>query len=375
MLTKDQVQANMLKFYQTNPFCMFLVTMGGGKTKGALDCAKSTHDRITSTSFASHSRGLIVTHSVTSRDTTWPEEIEQYHKWMIPEINQGFIRIVHRKDVLNIVAETFDWVIWDECHLMKEQDRAFFMANNILSLMLLTGTEPSDQDLKNYLRTMARHKVFQLTVDEGIENELINDYRVKIIKIKPTDEEWDDYLNIGKRIHKIRFVENYAALRSVQGMRMHFIYQMESKVKVARQIGELLDKERLIYFCASKEICSTLSPYIYHSGTDETDLDKFKNGEIDRLASCRQLRTGANIRDFKHIVAQQVNSKGEDFFQLLARLFRLRIGEIGTFHVLVAENTQDYVWVTSALRPVNPAKCKWYSLEETPLYEIVHDVF
>ncbi len=84
-LTKDDVSKKMVEFYLNHLFIYALITMGRGKTKGSLDAV--------TTKWGYRRKGLIVCHSVKSRDVTWLDEIKQYHPDLQEAITRGFDKV------------------------------------------------------------------------------------------------------------------------------------------------------------------------------------------------------------------------------------------------------------------------------------------
>lgn len=367
MTTKDEVAKWMVNFYLAHLKVLFLITMGAGKTKGSLDAVVAKYGYT--------GKGLIVCFSVNSRDKTWPAEIKRFHPRMEQQIRIGMVELVHKDHARKRHPQKYDWIIWDECHAMKVDDLVWLRYQTFVTAIFMTGTETQDSFMKTNLRNLVKQNVMEFPTEQAIDEGLINDYRVKAIHISLTKEEYDGYLPICAKLGMAMDGGNQNWIKIVQGERARYLYNIPGKLQVVKQLNQLLSDKRRILFMATKEACAEVSPYIYHSGTKDTDLLRFARGDIDELASCRMLRTGANIKNFDTILCQQVNSKYVDFMQMLGRLFRLEIGQIGWIYAVYITETQDMVWLDKATIKIPREKQRHYDLSKVSLQEVINDRF
>jgi superfamily II DNA or RNA helicase len=375
-MNKDQ--AEMLNRFRKSQIMYFLISMGVGKTRGSLICVKWLHEFITKHAFSfSIPKGLIVCHTADSRDKTWPKEITDSNEWLIPLIKAGTVKLVHRDHVLSLPPDHYAWIIWDECHLIKEEHFAFFDKNKYSGLILMSGTKHDDPNLQKRILKLVNNNVMEIPVEKAIEDKIINDYRVKIITVPLYEEEKRQYASIGQGLTKSMFVSSDFRQMMI-GKRMKFIYELESKFDALKRICDLSTRRKMI-FLNRKEMCPAISSNIYHSGTKDAALTAFAAGTIDDLVSIKQLRTGSNFKNFDTIFSQQVNSKSSTFMQDLGRLFRLDIGQIGTIYAFCAENTQDVSWIDKALVHIPSHKKRFYDWDHTmpiqKVQEILDDSF
>lgn len=376
-MTKDEAQLKMLELYKKNYLIYFLISMGVGKTRGSLNCIKWMDEKVRTETIAVEPRGLIVVHTAYSRDTTWPNEIKESHPWLLPRLKSGTVEIVHKDQVLNLPARHYSWVIWDECHLIKQEHFAFFNRNSFNSLIVMSGTIHDDDGLEIALRKLVRQNVMEISVEEAVTQKIINDYRVKLVAVPMTDAEGIRYTEIGKKLTKARFVSNDVAMM-IMGQRMRFIYELESKKQVMKKFVDAIPNRKLI-FTTRKEDCEYYTRNIYHSDTDDKALKAFAAGEVNDLVSIKQIRTGGNFKNFDVILNNQINSKKSTFMQDLGRLFRLQIDQIGTIYCFYADNTQDMIWATKATAGIPVHKKRLYkydwNLGNSQIRSIINDTF
>jgi superfamily II DNA or RNA helicase len=332
--------------------------MGVGKTRGSLNCVKWMDEKVRIESIASNPRGLIVTHTAYSRDTTWPKEIAETHPWLLDRIKSGTVEIVHKDHVLSLPARHYSWIIWDECHLIKKEHFAFFNRNSYNSLIIMSGTKHDDETLEKALRKLVNHKVMEISVEQAVSSKIINDYRVKLIAVPMYDTEAVRYKDIAVKLTKARHVSQEVA-NMITGQRMRFIYELRSKLEVMKKFVNHCPNRKLI-FTTRKEDCGFFSNNIYHSDTDDKSLKAFANGEVNDLVSIKQIRTGGNFKNFDIILNNQIQSKKSTFMQDLGRLFRLEVDQVGTIYAFYAADTQDMIWATKATEGIPAHKKQHY---------------
>lgn len=379
-MNKDQAQTQMLERFKKTQLMYFLISMGVGKTRGSLNCVQWLHEYVRTNTMLIAPKGLIVCHTADSRDKTWPKEIQESHPWLIPEIKAGNVQLVHRDHVLKLPPEIYAWVIWDECHLIKKEHFGFFARNKFNGLILMSGTKHDDPVLQNAIIKLVQNNIMEISVEQAIDQEIINDYRVKVIKVPLHDHEREAHTKIAIKLGKSAYI-SHEFRNQVIGERMRFIYDLPSKFEALQRMSETLrsHSKRQLVFVNRKEQCPAVSCNIYHSGTKDKALTAFAEGIIDTLVSIKQLRTGSNFKNFDTICSLQVNSKASTFMQDLGRLFRLDVGQIGTIYTFYADNTQDMVWSDKAMVNIPKEKMRVYDWDHTMSYrqvqEIIDDTF
>ena len=132
--------------------------------------------------------------------------------------------------------------------------------------------------------------------------------------------------------------------------RMHFIYNLPSKLKVAQKIIDDYMKGRYLVFCASiaqaEELCG---PNTFHSKTNSEAYDKFVSGKINDLGVVKAVNEGHNIPKLDMALIVQLNSKELDIIQRIGRVVRYRPGHKAIIYIVVVEGTKDQDWLKKAL--------------------------
>jgi len=341
------------------------ISMGVGKTKIAIDLINTD------------SKTLVVA-PFTSVLDSWKEE---FIKWNKSDANVVYTTTAslgkHTKN-------TFDLVVLDEIHLYSINQLSKVPSGRLLGL---TGTL-SDSSVAEIREQLNLNVIFTYDIERAIRDGIIADYRVKVVevslddtykyieggtKLKPfltTEKAQYDYLT--KQFNQIKFAEwnaigsdkkKYALIKmQFASKRAKLIYSCKSKLNAASRIINNYPEDRLLVFTTLTDSANQLCEHQYHSKADKKNLDRFSNGEIDKLAVVNMANVGLNIKPLHRAVVHQFQSSEETAQQRMGRLLRLEYNnpeKIAVIHVICAVNTVDEDWVKSALKNVPKSKLEY----------------
>lgn len=237
----------------------------------------------------------------------------------------------------------------------------------------MSGTHPKHKEKLQILSDLKLEILQEVDIDNAVEEELISDYQINVVEVpmnsrdrnvkagskaKPfmTTEE-SNYQYVSKTINRMRYANKDPKFLIIK--RMHLVYNSPTKEEVAKFLIDSLKGRKLI-FAGSIEQSKRLSPHIFNSKTDRTDLDKFINQEIDILACVKSGGVGFTYKNLDHLIIVQADSdkKGETT-QKLARSLLLQKDYKANIWLISLTGTQDEKWVESALSSFNKSKVEY----------------
>ena len=116
--------------------------------------------------------------------------------------------------------------------------------------------------------------------------------------------------------------------------------------------------KRLI-FTSNIAQAEELSEDVYHSKTTDEGLIKFQNGQILKLALVNKGGTGATYKKVDHLILTQVDSDNNGLTsQKIARTLLKQEDYQAVIWVIVLDDTQDTIWLKSALKNFDKNKIK-----------------
>ncbi len=366
-MTRDEVSKKVIDLYNScNGHVLAVITMGMGKTRTALKILDSDHEHLK----------LILTHTVNSRDKTWPDEMNEV------DIHPPLLEI-HQFDKVSALINDYKIIVVDECHLITEPLFKFLARySNSARILFMTGTLPDNVIKMQWLRFFKANTI-QYTFLQALEDGNINNIEFHIVYV--------DFDTVEKK-YKVPFrpglytesdayfqhcvnVQNSTAKTKDMHVnnRMWFIYKSETKTKAAIYIRNHLisENKRNITFTTTKEIADKISENVHYSGCKNSKLDDFQSYQINDLVSINQMKVGANLEGLRYMVAQQINSKMHDFMQMVNRTTRQGNDDVtSTVYIIVARNTMDVSWMVNATRNIPKSLVKEYHLSQEKLNTI-----
>jgi superfamily II DNA or RNA helicase len=143
-------------------------------------------------------------------------------------------------------------------------------------------------------------------------------------------------------------------------MRMKALMEYPTKEKYTKRLLSSI-KSKCIVFANTQEQANRLCNYSYHSNNSfsDTNLQKFKNGDIMKLSCVLQLSEGVNIPNLRQGIILHAYGNERKSAQRIGRLLRLNPDETATVHILCYMDTVDEKWVKEALDGYDQSKITW----------------
>ena len=379
---KDELQQKALEACEQEGNILLTMATGTGKSRIAIEYAK--RHNVQSIAL------LVPTENL--RDSNWQEE---FYKWGANEIwDKNTLRLCYASGS-KIKGNEFDLVIMDESHNITELSYEFFEDNVCKKVIALTATSPKKLEKIGIFSKLNFRRVFSVDLDEAIELGVVSPYKITVVftelnstlkyidagsKAKPfKTTERGQYDYITKMIHSIQLAEEIDGLpvgkyytpkeRAMMDMyirkRMHLINSLRSKEHAAKVILKTIPEEdRYLIFAGSIQQAENLCEYRYHSKTDNTHLEMFQRGEINRLSCVEALNEGINIPNVDGSIMVQIRSSDIKLIQRIGRNIRFREGHEAHIYIIVCKNTQDEVWFNKASENLDESRIEYKSINE-----------
>lgn len=375
-LTKDQVQADaLLAWNNSNCVGMICGATGVGKSRIGLLAAQLAFEEDGPCTDI-----ILVAPYLELLNKNWPEEFE---KWGLGELWQ-YVTPVTYVSFHKLEKKPRSLILLDEVHHLTKNAGKFFENNPQTKIMGLTATPPrKDQYTTDDSNTSVIDRimptVYSISLDKAVENALVADYRIYVVDcfLDATDKyipsgtknnpfmtsEMTAYMYFNKSIRRAMGMGKPGFVQAITNKRMHFIYNLRSKLIVAQKIlAKIPETERTIVFCGSIAQAETLmGEHVFHSKSGNQALEDFKSGKINRLGVVKKLDEGHNLENIDSELIVQASSVDRSTIQRLGRSIRFRENHKARVFVLATQNTVDTKWVDSALDGFDKTKVSHYS--------------
>lgn len=342
---------------------------GAGKSKLALDLAVETKEPWT----------LLVPRRPLFK--TWNEEMIKWnHLDFGKDLEMLCYASAHHLEN-NDGAEGMN-VILDEAHRLTDRSLPFVkaMLGNKGKLICLSATIPYKKRVLLEQLGIYSEQIVSYTLDTAVEDNLVSDYRIQVIQfpLNNTDKnveagakgnrfmvtEQQGYQFVDQRARQSLYISNPNTKKFMMLARMRFIYNLPSKLEMAKVIlSQIPPEKKVIIFCGSILHANAVCKHRYHSKTDDADYDAFCAGTIHQLAVVQSVAEGVNIPNVDYALLMQVQSEDLHAIQKIGRSLRKSDdpNKCSKIIILEATGTQDSKWVGNSLQSFDHSKVDYIS--------------
>ena len=278
-------------------------------------------------------------------------------------------------------TNTYNLIICDEVHAYNLNVLSLLTKEQAKGTRILSITGTLDGNTQYMLETMLKQELlYSYTVAEAIEDQIVADYEIICVGCEldtvdayviagnqeksflQTEAAAYKYWNDKYQIAKSR--QQWSSLRFLMSKRLDVIYNSKTKLEATKKILKL--NTRVISFSGRQEIADQLGDESFHSKADKTALERFKNGKINKLSVVSMVSMGVTIPDLKVAVFNQLKSEENLAIQQAMRVMNMEGGKKATIYIVYLKNTQDEVWMLSALQGFDQSKIKKIDLKDLP---------
>lgn len=300
---------------------------------------------------------------------SWEKEID---RWAL-----GYKPLIICSRSLEHIPSDIDLLVVDEVQTLSENQILVIKNKKPKRILGLTGTL-SDDTADNLYAKLGLASIFDYSIDRAIMDGIISNFEIIIVecafdhtqnsvlsgtKKKPfMTTEYSHFKYVHENFEKYKRLAwgdaHFQRLKDIYMMkRFNFIYTAKSKLDVAKRI---IDKqERCIVFTARTEQASYLTTHTHHSkNKKENNLEKFINGEVDKLGVVEMINMGVTIPNLKCAVVHQMKSSSEMSLQKILRACNLEDDKVARIYVTVYKDTVDEKWMEEAFVGVDKTRIK-----------------
>jgi len=264
----------------------------------------------------------------------------------------------------------WDLIILDEIHNLTSLKFSiledFFREARFL--IGITATLPRDYDKLAILQHLGFKLVYDLTIEDAIDKQIVNQFNVKVIA-SPLDKT----KNIERRTRKghtfytseelsyAYYTKLYAnnPIKENALKRAYFLYGLKSKVEATKSLCAFLDKNnpgnRKLIFTKRVHIADSICRYSISSKQkseiNQLILNRFIDGSIDCISTVEMLNEGVTIPDIDYIIIESFDSNMNNLLQRIGRSLAYT-GKTINVYIIVAEDTVEEKWLEKILPDV-----------------------
>lgn len=412
-ITRAQVQEEALKKFQQYPKGTICLSTGTGKSKIAIDFIKETEDV----------HFVLITSPRTNLKSNWEKELTKWgleinhhrsdRRWKIKGTDRYvWIVIENIQTCYKWTNEKFDLIIADEIHtMMTPEYSALFENTKYKYLMGLTATH--DITSKNdkgvyYKKYCPIIYEYYDSADDGLINKtkfiIVNHYledtntvTVKAGKNLVPEGELHYYNYLTERIKsgQKRMMaqgsedwfsdasdwfwkgngtkeQKFAAMMYLNAIkaRKEFLLNLPSSARLAKKIKEGILKvpnTKVLIFSELTAQADKITKNTVHSNNhtkeNQSLMEKFDNGEIRDLGSCRSLTLGLNLKGATHAIMESYIGSATQSKQKKGRLDRLATDDVAEMWIIRVSGTQADSWFEQMTKGFDLSEAEYFDSE------------
>lgn len=382
-LLREQKQQEAVKTIVANNYRGLVdIVMRYGKTKIGIDTIdRFNNERKTSyISLAKSITGIApkvlwVTPSRQLRDKDIPNEFKKFGKEDLLDLTKIVCwTSLHKEE------GHYDLIIFDEYQCItidsvKNIYNGKLIADHAIGL---TGTPPKDY-AKNYiLGKLKLETIITITIDEAIEDNVVSDYRITVIKFDLDKSDYyipdslgnkiterTQYENITKVIDAMK--ANHQDVSRIAGVRRINIYNSKNRMIALNKLKNYLDSKskRGLIFTPFKKIAEKFINY-FHSTSTSIHYSAFQEGKINSLALVKSGSVGHTYENIEYVVVSSpTQDKAGGTTQSWGRGLLYKEGVPLDIYFLCAKDTvEETNWLPKTLSKLDPAKIQYTTIEE-----------
>ena len=280
-------------------------------------------------------RGIYAVDSELNRDVTFKNDLIKwgYEKY-IPDLEYHCYQTTYK-----FKNEHYTLGLCDEADFSLSKKYSRFYNNNTFDhLVLCSGSlEPAKQKM---LEKLDIPVVYSITIEEAENRGAINKARHFFVNYKLNSEENKKYLRYNEQFAYYLQAEkvNNFFLDRLKIQRKQFLSRLTSSFRVAEALLNEIKKSdenaRVVIFTGLSEQADKFD-HPFHSNTDDSNLQKFNDGEIDDIQVVEKITRGANIFGINHVVYESPSSSLTKLQQKSGRGRRLDVEEYLNCYYLI----------------------------------------
>ena len=268
---------------------------------------------------------------------------------------------------------SFDVVIIDEVHLLSQAQIEVCkdLFDNNKQILGLTGTLASDTE-RTLEEELDLHVVATYSIEKAIEEGVIVDYEIHVIRVPLDNTVYNDYKGKMKTEKKhydgISWVINKLQNSGADTMfmrlaRMRLIQSSYAKTKATKALLAKHKDERVLVFCGTTAVADSLGIHSYHNKSKEKQIfEDFAEGEGNHLAVVKIGNTGVTYKPLDRVIINYFDSNAENLAQKINRCMAMEYAtpdKKAHIYIVSSNEPVELKWLQKALEFFDKSKIKY----------------
>lgn len=266
--------------------------------------------------------------------------------------------------------EIYDIIVIDEIHTLSQRniDSVKALQRQNKTIIGLTGTL-AKETRETLLNELEMPVIAEYGKEEAIEDGIVSDYRINIVKVPLDDRKFIKYKKglktEKKQFDSYTFVINKLKEKNKPFMflalsRMRIIQNSIAKLEATKKLLREFKDERVLVFCGLIKIAEQLGIPVEHSKGGEGNLKEFSEGNGNHLALIKLGNTGITFKPLNKIIINYFDSNSENLEQKIGRAMNLEfVGQVADIYLITSNEEAELKWMNKALQNFDKSKINY----------------
>jgi superfamily II DNA or RNA helicase len=257
----------------------------------------------------------------------------------------------------------FDLLIVDESHMEIDiyinYIEYLIMINENVEILCLTGTPKTNHE--NYEKVQEFVPIsFSKIIDDAIDEEILNNYNIHVIKTYLNNKERNQYSFWHQRY------KNGPKGFSFELQKLKLMLKgSEHKERLVKlMLSTMFNDKKVLVYANTIDQANKLGYPTYHSGLNKNErlenYTNFYNDDILHLVNVNGIKESVSIPNLKYGILMYVDASRQSMEQAIGRFLRLPIEQESHVYIFCTDNTIEESWLTKSLSYLDQSKIKHY---------------
>lgn len=264
--------------------------------------------------------------------------------------------------------ESWDIYIFDECTDFSEAQEIEIqkILDNSKRVLALSGTISKESEQR--LNSMGLNILIKYSNKQAIEDGLISDYSIEIIKVPLSLDkilkDKNGWISEKKRFDNYTFVINKLRSEKKNFMflalnRNRILQGSQNKINKLKEL--IVKEERILIFTGLTKVADSLGIASYHSKSkDKTVFERFLNKEFNHLAVAKIGGSGVSYPQLDKVILSNFTYDEEDTSQIISRAMMLDYKDkVAKIVIITSEEEVELKKLNRTLQDFDKNKITW----------------
>lgn len=323
-----------------------MIVMRFGKTRMCLNHVITPEEKV------------LVVYPNNSIKKSWLDELN------LLELSDENITFTTYLSLHKYIGEKWDYIICDEIHMAsdKQLNKVVQLQRKEFPMLLMSGS--MDEETSRILDFLHFPIVVKYTLEDGIKDGIISDYRIYVLRTHLEHELISSYNRLSYALQKAKEQGNMRLLQMLALKRMRLLHGSKAKKNVVSTLLQKYSTKRILLFSTQSKFLQQLEVPEYSSHNQDEELkNDFCEGKGNILGVLKMFNQGVTVKPLDMIIVHNFSSNSEELMQQLGRCLLMDYKDkMARIFIVSTLQSKEEEWLEKALEFAPKNKIEYINL-------------